>query len=253
MRRVSDFKVGNNILISDNDAPIVRNLLMCSIDDECPAIVDWFNGALDLQDSYNCVTLFWHIKEPIMRAEMMGETDNVTVDEWISSIRGLINYDMAENTIKMKNKLEEFRTKTLVKNNITNCGDVIVTNEDGGRHYALQGNRQNRKLSDSVLQDIVDSLYLQSDYFSVLEQIMDYMIKDAEKKALPDIEVYALAKNLSECESAVELVKEQNGSMVSEYYPWFHKMGAYLKDHPDVATKIQEKTKTENLTEFFLK
>lgn len=40
--------------------------------------------------------------------------------------------------------------------------------------------------------------------------------------------------------------------MVSEYYPWFHKVAEYLKNHPDVATKIQEETKTENLTEFFL-
>lgn len=46
LRKVSDFKEGNNILIPNSDAAIVRNLLMSSLDDEYPLIVDWFNGKI---------------------------------------------------------------------------------------------------------------------------------------------------------------------------------------------------------------
>lgn len=108
LRKVSDFKEGNNILIPNSDAAIVRNLLMSSLDDEYPLIVDWFNGSLDLSDSEICLLLYWSVKEPIMRAEMTGESDMVTVDEWLATIKGLLNVDMAENTIALKNKLEEF-------------------------------------------------------------------------------------------------------------------------------------------------
>ena len=73
LRKVSDFKRGNNIFIPDNDAPIVRNLLMCSMDDEYPWIVDWFNNSLDLNDSLTCASLYMCVKEPIMRAEMTGD------------------------------------------------------------------------------------------------------------------------------------------------------------------------------------
>lgn len=251
LRKVSDFKSGNNILIPDNDAPIVRNLLMCSIDDDFPFVVDWFNGSLDLDDSYKCFWLFKSIQEPIQRAGMMGETDFVTVDEWISAIRGLLNYDMAKHTLEMKRKLEDFRVRTLVKNSTVNYGDIIACDEEGNRGYAMRGNRPKRLLSEEMLKNIVEDLYVQDDYFSVINQIMDYMIKDAEKKAIPDIETYALGKNISECDSAIEMIEMQNGSMVSEYYPWFLKIASFLEKHPEETKRIEEFAHTDNLIKFF--
>lgn len=251
LRQVTEYKQGKNILIPDNDAPIVRNLLMCSIDDEYPFIVDWFNQSLDLSDSDNSIWLFLSIKEPIMRAGMMGETDFVTVDEWISSIQCLINYDMAENTRRMKIKLENFRTKTLVMNNTVNYGDMYVTYDNGDREYVSMGKREKAKLSKDLLETIVGSLRLQTDYFDVLEQIIDYMIEDAEEKSLPYIEFYAKLKKLSECESAKDMIKNANRSMVSEYYPWFKKIAEFLKKNPKRIEDIENKTKTTDLVQFF--
>lgn len=117
LRKISDLKQGKNIMIPASDAPIVRNLIMASLDDEYPLIVDWFNGSLKSSDSQNCLCLFMSLKEPITRAEITGETDSVTVDEWIAAIGGLLNVDTAKNTLSMKDKLEKFRTETLVANN----------------------------------------------------------------------------------------------------------------------------------------
>ena len=251
LRKVSDFKRGNNIFIPDNDAPIVRNLLMCSMDDEYPWIVDWFNNSLDLNDSLTCASLYMCVKEPIMRAEMTGETDSVTVDEWLSAIQGLLNANMAEHTIRLKRAIEDFRTKTLVKNNTVNCGDIYAADEYGIRTYISKAHQRTASLSEDLLEKIVANLYLQDDYFTVLNQIIDFMIKDAEKKALPDIEFYACAKNLSEADSAIDLVESENGSMVSEYYPWFKKVAKFIELHPEQIKDIEEKTKTSNLKEFF--
>ena len=72
-----------------------------------------------------------------------------------------------------------------------------------------------------------------------------------QKKALPDIEAYALAKNVTEFDSAVELIDTEDGSMVSEYYPWFKKVAKFIESHPEETKAIEEKTKTTNLKEFF--
>ena len=106
-------------------------------------------------------------------------------------------------------------------------------------------------MSGEILESIVRELYVQDDYFTVLNQIIDFMVKDAEKKALPDIEAYALAKNVTEFDSAVDLIDTEDGSMVSEYYPWFKKVAKFIESHPEETKAIEEKTKTTNLKEFF--
>lgn len=252
LRKVSDFKEGNNVLIPNSDAAIVRNLLMSSLDDEYPLIVDWFNENLDLSDSEICLFLYRSVKEPIMRAEMTGETDMVTVDEWLATIKGLLNVDMAENTITLKNKLEEFRVKTLVRGSTVSCGDIVIGHENGFRSYASHYEKKKKTLSDEILKSIVKDLSSQEDYFHVLEQIVDYMIGDAIEKAIPDIECYALAKEVSGCKTAMEMIRDpENTTMVSEYYPWLKKIGIFLKENPEKAKKIEEFAHVRNLEKFF--
>lgn len=59
-------------------------------------------------------------------------------------------------------------------------------------------------MPETLLSQITENLSFQNDYFRVLSQIIDYMIKDAEKKAITDSEAYA---NLS--------ANNKTGSMVS--------------------------------------
>lgn len=253
LRRVSEFKQGRDIVIPRNDAPIIRNLLALAIDDgeEGNMIVDWFNGNIDTNDAQECVLLYMQLGEPIMRAEMMGETDSVTVDEWKASIRGVLNYDMADRTLKMKRKLEEFRAKTLVMSNTVRNGDVIVGCEDGSRYYGMESEKPIKHLSEELIHKILDGLYLQEDYFDVLNQLMDRMMADAESKAVPTIETYARCKELLECDRAIEMLSTKDDSIVSEYYPWFEKIHQFLLKHPEHVTRIEEMAKTEGLTDFF--
>ena len=158
---------------------------------------------------------------------------------------------MAQHTSRLKKAIEEFRTKTLVKNNTVNCGDIYITDDAGNRSYVSKAKERDVRLSGEILESIVRELYVQDDYFTVLNQIIDFMVKDAEKKALPDIEAYALAKNVTEFDSAVDLIDTEDGSMVSEYYPWFKKVAKFIESHPEETKAIEEKTKTTNLKEFF--
>ena len=250
LRKVSDFKKGNATYVPSCDAAIVRNLLMCSIESE-GIIVDWFNSSLDLTDSYNCILLYGVIQEPIRRAEMTGEADGVTVDEWLASIRGLINYDMARNTEELKRKLEDFRVNTLVRNSTVRFGDVYSQNEMGYRQYAIEREERKVEIPHDLLEQLVANLHLQDDYFRALNQIMSYMVKDAEKKAIPDIETYAMAKSISEEDKMYKLIEGVSESIVSEYYPWFQKIAQFLKRNPDIAKRIEKEIGTNNLSSFF--
>lgn len=206
LRHIDEFKEGNNIYIPDMDVSIVRNLLMCSLDDRYPYIVRWFNNSIDLKDATDCINLYNSVKEVIQRIEKQGETDSVTASEWIMTIRGLLNVDMAIHTIKLKNKLEEFCVNTLVRSNTISCGDVIVTYENGCREYVKKAEKQEQILSENLLESIVKNLNVQEDYYQVIQQILDYMMMDAEKKAISDIEQYAKMKKISKCDTAKEMI-----------------------------------------------
>ena len=249
--KMSDFKVGREVVIPDCDAPIVRNLIMASLDDHYPAVVDWFNGKLDPEDAQESLILFMAVKEPIMRAGITGETDSVTVDEWIATIKGILNVNMAQGTVNMKRRLEDFRSRTLVKDSTVGTGDVIVGDSEGGRRYAIKHESKRKKLPEGLLEQIVEELCLQEDYFSAMEQILDYMIADAEKKALPDITEYARWKSITEADNARDMVLTGNESMVSEYVPWLKKIGRFLRDNPDRASEIENEVGTEHLADFF--
>lgn len=252
LRHIDEFKDGNNIYIPDNDVPIVRNLLMCSLDDQYPYIVRWFNNSIDLNDANDCIHLYNSVKKLIERIEKEGETDSVTANEWRMAIRGLLNVDMAIHTINLKNKLEEFRVNTLVRSNTISCGDVIATYENGCRKYIKKAEKKEQILSENLLEKIVQNLSIQEDYYQVIEQIMDYLMKDAEKKAISDIEKYAKMKKISGCDTAKEMICDlENYTMISEYFPKLKKIRKFLEVHPEEKLKIERQEKVNHLEKFF--
>lgn len=247
------FKKGKFIMIPLCDAPIVRNLLVLAISGE-GAAYDWFNGNVNIEEAEESILLYWQLKEPIMRAEMTGETDSVTVDSWLATIRGIIGFDLAERTVELKRKLENFRVNSIALDSSVRIGDIYRTFENGTREYVIEGIKKNALLSDDLLDNIVKSLNKQEDYFSVLNQIIDKMLKDTEKKSLKNIEFYAAYKSITECNKAYEAIEGVSNpmeSMVSEYYPWFQKIADYLKNNPEIAKKIEETTKESDLEAFF--
>mgnify|MGYP000522675359 CR=1 FL=1 len=252
LRHTDEFKEGNNIYIPDKDVSIVRNLLMSSLDDKYPYIVRWFNNSIDLKDANDCINLYSSVRKLIQHIEKQGETDLVTANEWLMAIRGLLNVDMAIHTMELKNKLEEFRVNTLVRSNTISCGDVIVTYGNGHREYLRQAEKREPILSKDLLESIVKKLNVQEDYYQVIQQILDYMMMDAEKKAISDIEKYAKMKKISGCDRAREMIYDlENSSMVSEYVPQFKKIYNFLQTHPEEKLNIEEQERVDHLEKFF--
>ena len=60
------------------------------------------------------------------------------------------------------------------------------------------------------------------------------------------------SKRVSDCETAIEMIRDpENITMVSEYYPWLKKIGAFLKDNPEETKRIEEYAQVKNLEKFF--
>ncbi|MCB2301097.1 hypothetical protein [Clostridium tagluense] len=250
LRNKSEFKPGRDIKIPMCDASIVRNLLVESISGK-GIVYDWFNGNVDVMQAENSILLYWQLKEPIMRALMTGETDEVTMDSWLATIQAAIRFNLADKTVQLKRKLEDFRVNSLALDSTVRVGDIYSTFEDGSRQYEMKGTERGNLLSAECLGSIVCDLYTQEDYFKALNQIIDKMSQDAVEKAKSNIETYALAKDLSEAERASKLISTADESMASEYFIWFQKLAEYLHSHPQVAKEIEESTKTTGLEKFF--
>ena len=79
-----------------NDAPIIRELLIEAVNNSKKnMIVDWFNGKIDTSNSVKTTQLYMQLKPVIMKACIMGETDEITTNEWLNIVSVAINQTTA--------------------------------------------------------------------------------------------------------------------------------------------------------------
>lgn len=245
-----DFKEKGTNYVPKNDAPIIRNLLIAAVDDsEKNIIVDWFNGKVDTSDSQMAFFLFSQLKPLIMEPCMMCETDDVTMDEWLHTVVAAVNYSTAMNTIALKRNLEKFRNTSLPLDSTVSYGDVIATHEDGSRSYGMKADRKPVEIKGKTVEQILDTVVTQDDYFSVLEQILALFDAHAKAKAREKIEWYAEAKDLFEAEKADDAIERD--SIASEYTIWYQRVSDFLAQNPDICAEIEKKAGTTGLVEFF--
>jgi hypothetical protein len=244
-----DFKEKGANVVPENDAPIIRDLLIEAVNDsEDNMVVDWFNGKVDTSDSSMAYLLFMHLKHIIMKPCMMGETDEVTMDEWLNTVSAAINYSTAENTLKIKRALENFRNNSLPLDSTVGYGDIIATHEDGSRTYSMQANRTPISIRGKTVEQILDEVATQNDYFEVLAQLLNLFDEHAKAKARENIETLAMKKEAFDLE---HLDVGERDSIASEYTIWYQRLHDFLTKNPDICTDIEKKFKTENLAEFF--
>lgn len=245
-----DFKEKGANYVPANDAAIIRELLIEAVNDsEESMVVDWFNGKIDTRDSQAATLLFMQLKPFIMKPCMMGETDEVTMEEWLNTVSAAINYNTARNTLALKHNLEKFRNTSLPLDMNISFGDVVATYEDGSRAYGLKAEKQPIEIKGKTIEQILDSVVSQDDYFSVLEQMLKLFDDHAKAKARERIELYAEAKDLSEAEKADDAIERD--SVASEYVIWYQRISEFLDQNPEICNEIETEKKVTGLVEFF--
>lgn len=244
-----DFKEKGANYVPANDAAIIRELLIEAVNDsEDNMVVDWFNGKVDTSDSLTATRLFMKLKPLIMKPFENGETDKVTMNEWLNTVSAAINYNTAQNILSLKRNLEKFRNTSLPLDMTISFGDVITVSEDGSRFYGLKAEKRSIEIKDKTVEQILDSVVTQNDYFSVLEQLLALFDEHAKANARERIEWYAEAKDLYDAEKADAFERE---SIASEYVIWYQRVHEFLVANPDVCKEIEKQTGADDLAEFF--
>ena len=245
-----DFKEKGANFVPTNDAAIIRELLIEAVNDsEESMVVDWFNGKVDTSDSLTATLLFMQLKPLIMKPYIMGETDEVTMDEWMNTVSAAINYGTARNTLTLKDNLEKFRNSSLPLDASIGYGDVIATHENGSRSYGLCGNRHAIDIRGKTVEQILNEVVTQNDYFAVLAQILELFDAHAKSRARERIVAYAMAKEAFEAEKADDAFERD--SLASEYVIWYQRVHEFLVANPGVCAEIEKQTGTSDLAEFF--
>lgn len=101
------------MFVPEADAAIIRNILYTCETEDGDLIVKWINGSLDISEPWTSIALNAQLAVPIRSAEMSFETDEVTVDEWISAIQCLTGFDYARQAVALEKQLRKLRECSL--------------------------------------------------------------------------------------------------------------------------------------------
>lgn len=171
---MDDFKYKGDAVVPVNDAPIVRDLLIESVnDDDDNMIYDWFNGNIDTGDSQQAMLLFVQLKPVVMHALMNGETDEATVDEWLSALSAAINQTTAANTLTIKRLLEQFRNDSLAVDMNIGIGDIVIVSEDGSRSYGKKGRKHKINIVNKTIDEVLDKMTILAFWLKYLGSLMN--------------------------------------------------------------------------------
>lgn len=237
------------MFVPETDAAIIRNILQACETEDGELIVKWINGSLDLSEPWMSITLNAELAEPIRRAEMTMETDEVTVDEWISAIHCLTGFDYARQALALEKQLRELRECSLGARTCVDYGAVYCDDGCGHRNYVLEPADKKPPLSEEVLDAIVNKLGTANDFFVAINQITERMIKRMEEGIVEDLRTFAMAKNAFEAEKAYTR-DEYTASIVSDYVPYYNRLADYCKKHPDITKLLEKEQKITGLEEF---
>lgn len=230
------------------DAPIVREFLIMSVDGDCGIVYDWFNGNVDTDNSEDAQKLYDRLDSIIMWAVNNGEIDAVTAEEWESALAASVNYTTAGNTSKIKAALESFRKNSLGLDFCINMGDIIHNDGLGNREFILKGKKMDLCIDGCTIDEALEKVASQDDYFAILAQVMEKFENHA-KKSIRD-KIITLAK-CADCFDAKMKDAVLMESLASEYSVWYQKIYEYLVANPEICSSIEQETGIRNLADMF--
>ncbi len=252
MRSPSSFKnaSGKN-MVPDRDELIVVLLLKESLDggDDPSLIVDWFNNKIDFENLKEVEALYQEINMVLETAEVQGNVDSVTIDEWRATLGASVNHETAERLIEIQKKLLDLQTVTDVLNHHINIGAVIRETSEGDRFYISDPNEVEDDYSRLTVSELLKKASSQKDYFDILHWFVEELEADAKSKSKEVLFKYLTAVKHTGMKAADDCVGTD--SLASEYVIYYQRIYEFLVRHSDVLEELQKETGFEGIPEYF--
>lgn len=253
LRTEANYKKGNKNYVLHTERHVVKELLKASLE-ETSEIGKWFNLNLNLSSADQTLELFNIVSNILKGALDEDKVDEVTVDEWIGTIKSSIDYNNAKSVIDVKNKLDKLRVAAKPLNHEIGLGDIYLSDEEGNRDYVLKNSKNILSDFDTLtLKEIAQQVYVESEYYEILQYLISKFKEQAHQKSYETILNFAEMKR--EYESILDI---QGSSKISDFsdftsdYSQMHlKLYEYLLENPEICKKIEAEAKTSELLEFF--
>ncbi len=261
-RNISDFKKGQGsnspILIPERDSPVIYALLRSAVaPDPCneeQLLSDWLTPSGIPPTDYNRIFQLHFIVNDILESLVgLYAIDEVTHKEWIRSVDISINFDKAVTILNSVKDLDMLMTYAAILDSPVDYSR-IYTNEDGTKRFIrepifdpvlLQNNIET--LPVSRLADQCNSL----EDFSILIQAILCCLQNKIADRSLQMLVYVSHFMNTLKSTHIEDAFQSNELIASEYYVYYRNIYSFLKNHPNICTKIEKEMGVDNLLEFF--
>ncbi|PFE10886.1 hypothetical protein [Bacillus cereus] len=253
LRTEANYKKGNKNYVLHTERHVVKELLKASLE-ETSEIGRWFNLNLNLSSAEQTLELFNIVSDILKGALDEDKVDEVTVDEWIGTIKSSIDYNNAKSVIDVKNKLDKLRVAAKPLNHEIGLGDIYLSDEEGNRDYVLKNSKNILSDFDTLtLKEIAQQVYVESEYYEILQYLISKFEEQAHQKS------YETILNVAEMKRDYESIFDIKGSskisdfadFTSDYSQMYLKLYEYLLENPEICKKIESEAKTSELLEFF--
>lgn len=253
LRTEANYKIGNKNYVLRTERHVVKEFLKASLE-ETSEIGKWFNLNLNLASADQTLELFNIISIILTSALDEDKVDEVTVDEWIGTIKTSIDYNNAKSVIDVKNKLDKLRVAAKPLNHEIGFGDIYWSDEEGNRGYGLKNSKNILSDFDTLtLKEIAQQVHVESEYYEILQYLISKFEEQAHQKS------YETILNIAEMKRDYEFILDIKGSskvsdladFTSDYSQIHLKLYEYLLENPEIRKKIEAEAKTSELLEFF--
>lgn len=259
-RDINTVKSSGKIEVPIIDVPIIKGLLTAAVTDD-PQISAWFNRKTDLTNAEQVVDLYSRLEAIVQKELVAGNVDVVTANEWTSVLKACVGASHAQKVIEMKQLLERLRHSTLPLDDEIGVGDVIVSDGDGHRHFAMTGKRRALTVEESVLNNLFNHASTASDYLEIVNTVLQHAIKLSTARSKELAEFFAQVKSINDLDDDsgdygeeiagfddAGLIEEE--SVASEYLIRNRNLYLYLSMEPEIVKEIEAKAGTTGVLEF---
>lgn len=240
LRNTKDYYKNKTSEIPDEDVEIVKKLLIMSVDGEGENKIckKWFNGKLKYNDYKDRATLYDTLVALLDELLTSGNIQNGTYKRWLLSFDTILYGNTSKQILSLYSNIDDLVTATIGLNQYVNLPDISTeTAEVFRKLLPTPPPELNDDITKISLNQLVDYFSCQEEFFSNLNNIVEYLALEAKEKNRKIIEIliaYIIDKDKYINDKAV------NSNLAYEGLNFIDQQYLFLMNNKDILKQIGE-------------